>query len=65
MAAIAAYCLTRLNLPELVASLQATKPLLVPQFIDRVHLLGPQCVWAPQGKAKSITNTTTAPWEAP
>jgi len=65
MAAIAVRCFTRLNPPELLASLQAAKPILLSQIIDRVQSLGPYFEWAPLGKVKLITNTTTAPWEAP
>jgi len=65
MAAIALYCFTRLNLPELLTSLQATKPIHLSQIIDRLQSPGPHFEWAPVRKVKLITNTTTAPWEAP
>ena len=65
MVAMPVHCFTRLNPPELLASLQAAKPILLSQIIDRVQSLGPYFEWAPLGKVKLITNTTTAPWEAP
>ena len=65
IAAIAMHSFTRLFPPELLASLQVTKPILVSQIIDRVQSIGLYFEWAPLSKVKLITNITTAPREAP